>query len=235
MKILTPLLERHNVKKVAIVGSQEFTRDDAPFDDSTYEIWGYADHVCYDWMKRCDALFEIHQPNVYMNHPRTPQYWGELQKLTIPVYMYPVADPRIPGAVEYPLEDVLSLVKNGRQYNTPFKPLNYTGAFAMALAILQGYDVVDVYGTELFNASDYSEQAHTFSFWNGVAVGRGITLNINCSKGMFVHPLYGLEDTVERAKLKAYRRVLEKQIANAHKTIAMGEGGLQVIEELTKR
>jgi hypothetical protein len=52
---------------------------------------------------------------------------------------------------------------------------------------------------------------------------------------MFVYPIYGLEDTVERQKLKAYRQSLQEQIANAHKTIAMADGALQVIEDLQKR
>jgi hypothetical protein len=223
------------MKKVAICGSQELTRDKAPFDDNSYEIWSFADWICYDWLSRCDVLFEIHQPSVYMNHPRTPDYWEKLQKVDIPVYMYPIADPRVPGAIEYPLQAVLSLVSSGKQHNIPFKPLNYSGAFAIALAILLEYDVIDTYGVELANGGDYSEQQSTFAFWNGIAVGRGIEVNVNCSDGMFVYPIYGTEDTVEREKLKAYRKSLNKQIAEAHKIIAMGEGALQIIDDLSKR
>jgi hypothetical protein len=221
------------VKKVAIVGAQEMTRDKAPFDDPSYEIWGFADWLCAPWMKRCGALIEIHLANVYTNHPRTPQYWDALQKTEIPVFMYPVADPRVPNSILYPLDSVLGLVAKGKNQGKSFKPFNSTVAYALGLAILYEYDVIDIYGVELANPSErFLKQSEMFAFWNGVALGRGIELNINCSDGLFVQPLYGSEDTIPSAKLYQYLSALNSDIQIYQQNANMAIGAKNMIQQL---
>lgn len=46
--------------KVAIVGFHELTRDKAPYDDPTYEIWGCNEEYRFDWLKREDRHFQLH-------------------------------------------------------------------------------------------------------------------------------------------------------------------------------
>ena len=220
------------MKKVAIVGSQELTRDNAQFDDPSYDIWSFADWVCYDWLKRCDALIEIHLANVYMNHPRTPEYWSALQKAEMPVYMYPVADPRVPNSVLYPMDGVLNLVSKGKNKGKKFRPLNSSVAYAIGLAILLEYDVIDIYGVEMAHSSEYMSQQPIFAFWNGVALGRGIELNVNCSEGLFVQPLYGSEDVMPTAKIFGMMEDITKQMADSQKLHDMGEGAMQALRLL---
>lgn len=221
-------------KKVAIVGAQRDTRENAPFDDPTYDIWSFADWVCSDWLKRCTGLFEVHSPRNYMEHPRTPEYWEKLQTIEYPVYMYPVADPRVPGSVEYPLDGVLSLVSSGKQFGDPFKPLNCSVAYAIGLAIFKGYNVIDVYGVELNVVSEYMHQKGMFAFWSGVAVGRGIELNIYCSKGMFIEPLYGFEDEMPTFIIGKYMEEISKQLQNSEREKLMAQGALQLASKLMK-
>jgi len=229
------------MKKVAIVGANELTRDKAPFDDKTYEIWSISDWICSAWLRRCDLLLEIHQPFQYMNHPRTPNYWEVLQTLEIPVYMYPVADPRVPSSVLYPMDSVLALLDKGKIHSitdkgvkseSAFRPLNHSVAFLMALAILKGYDVIDVYGVELAHSSEYMSQQPMFAFWNGVALGRGLTLNVNCSNGLFNQPLYGIEDTSEKARIFGMIGAVDKQKVQAQKVLDMAEGARQALLQL---
>lgn len=220
------------MKKVAIVGAQELTREKAPFGDTEYDIWSFADWICSSWLKRCTGLFEIHLPNVYMNHPRTPQYWDTLQKTEIPVWMYPVADPRVPGSVLFPMQEILDMIALGKTNGERFKPLNSSVAYAMALAIYLEYEVIDVYGVEMAHSSEYMSQQPIFAFWSGVAVGKGIQLNINCSQGLFVQPLYGLEDVTETAKIYSMMEAIKKQIADAEKIKLMGDGALQLARNL---
>lgn len=222
------------MKKVAIVGSAPQTRDNAPFGDKSYDIWSFADWICSAWLKRCDGLFEIHSPRNYMNHPRTPEYWEMLQTAEYPVWMYPVADPRVPGAVEYPLEGVLSLVKGGKQNGEKFKPLNCSVAYAIGLAVFLEYDVIDVYGVELNTTSEYMHQKGHFAFWNGVALGRGIELNINCSDGLFIQPLYGYEEDMPTVIIGKYMEALSKQMQVSEKEKLMAQGALQLASKLMK-
>ena len=220
------------MKKVAIVGSAVETRDNAPFDDLSYEIWSFADWICSAWLKRVTGLLEIHSPRNYMNHPRTPEYWEMLQTVEYPVWMYPVADPKVPGAVEYPLDGVLTLVASGKQFGENFKPLNCSVAYAIALAIHLDYKVIDVYGVELNTSNEYMHQKGHFAFWAGVAAGRGIELNVNCSKGLFIQPLYGFEDDMPTLIISKYMHAITQQINNSEKEKLMAEGALQLASKL---
>lgn len=52
-------------KKVALVGMASTTRNQAPFDDDSYEIWavnemGNNTHPAFSWVKRFDRLFQMH-------------------------------------------------------------------------------------------------------------------------------------------------------------------------------
>ena len=220
------------MKKVAIVGAQELTRNNAPFEDESFEIWSISDWILSDWLKRCDVLIEIHQSGQYMNHPRTPRYWNTLLETDIPVYMYPVPDPRLKKARPYPLDGVLGMVSTGSNQGKAFKPLNSSIAYAMALAIYQGYEQIDVYGVELAAESEYAQQRHIFAFWAGVAAAKGIKLNVNCSDGLLSQPLYGFEDTAEREKISAMMKEVRRQKDDAEQVKLMAEGALQFAQAL---
>jgi len=219
--------------KLAIVGAETETRENAPFDDPEYDIWTFSDWITADWMKRYDAVLEVHGPAVYRNHPRTPEYWQVLQTTDKAVYMCPVADPKVPAAIEYPLESILGML-HGTNNGKSFKPLNCTLAFAIALGILKEYPVIDVYGVELAHGGQFSKQSSDFAFWTGFADGRGITVNVNCSDGMFSHPLYGVEDTTPTAKLYELMQSTIKQRESATQTVNAANGALQVLQHLLK-
>ena len=220
------------MKKVAIVGAQVLTRENAPYDDSSYEIWSFSDWLCSAWLKRCDALIEIHSANTYMNHPRTPGYWDELRKTETLVYMYPVADPRIENSLLYPKDEVLELLRNGYNLDKPFKPLNSSVAYAIALAIYLGYDVIDVYGVELAHSSEYMSQQPIFAFWVGYALGHGIGMNINCSGGLFNQPLYGFEEEMPTGIIYQMVDEVLKQKADADVIKNKCDGALHVLKAL---
>jgi hypothetical protein len=219
------------VKKVAIVGSEESTRDNAPYDDLSYEIWSFADWLTSAWLRRLDALIEIHSAVMYMNHPRTPEYWDALQKTDIPVWMYPIADPRVKSAKLYPLNEVLSLCK-GTNSNKLMKLLNCSLVYALGLAILQEYEVIDVYGVELAHETKYGQQRHAFSFWAGLAMGRGIEVNVHCSEGLFHQPLYGIETGLETTKAQAYMEIVKQQMEEAERAKLKTQGALMILEKL---
>jgi len=219
------------VKKVAIVGSEENTRDSAPFDDLSYEIWSFADWLTSAWLKRLDALIEIHSPSMYMNHPRTPDYWDALQITDVPVWMYPIADPKVNSAKLYPLQEVLSLCK-GTNSNKPIRLLNCSLVYALGLAIFQEYDVIDVYGVGLSRETKYGSQRHAFAFWCGVAMGRGIEVNVHCSEGLFHQPLYGIETGMETTKAQAYMDIVKQQMEEAERAKLQTQGALMILEKL---
>jgi len=219
-------------RKLAIVGSEPHTRENAPYNDPEYDIWSFSDWLLADWLKRCDAIIEIHGIEIYRNHPRSPGYWDALQKTTIPVYMYPFADPKVPNAIEFPLDGVLGMLSKAKTNGKAFKNLNCTTVYAIALGIYMGYEVIDIYGVELWPDSPYNKQRADFAFWVGFAAGRDIELNINCSEQLFNHKLYGIEDKTPTAKLFEIRDVLSKQKDEATRTANTADGALQLLNKL---
>lgn len=223
--------------KLAIVGAEPHTRDNAPWENAEYDIWTFADWGPKEWVKRCDALIEIHRPtgrSGYTEHPRSPEYWGWLQKTETPVYMYP-ADPRIKNSVDYPLDSVLAMLKHANNKSRAFQPLNSSLAYALALGVLKKYPQIDVYGVEMTHSSEYRSQQPIFAFWVGFAAGRGIKLNIQCTEGLFIQPLYGIEELYNNDLVHQYIVDIEKQREDAEHVRWAADGALQVLRSLLER
>jgi hypothetical protein len=227
-----PRIVERRLVNLAIVGAEAQTRENAPYDNLDYDIWSFADWLTADWLRRCDAILEVHAPAYYRNHPRTPGYWKALQETDTAVYMCPIADPKVPAAIEYPMDAVMAMLGKSTNAGKKLKPFNCTLAYGLAFGILQEYEVIDVYGVEL--GGEYSKQSGDFAFWAGFAAGRGITININCSEGMFSHPLYGVEDTTPISKLYKLMQETMQQRETAKETVAAANGALQVLQHLMK-
>lgn len=179
------------MKKLAIVGSHPDTRQNAPFDDASFDIWVMNEAPQSDWCKRWTASFQMHKPEIYTspNNRSNAGHWDWLQqKRGIPVYMQDV-DPLVPDSVRYPLEAAQELA--GVTYFTS------SFAYALALAILEDYEQIDIYGSDLVSNTEYSYQADCFRFWVGVASGHGIQVNMMCWPTAFVAPLYGYDGELQ--------------------------------------
>ena len=175
------------MKKLAIVGSGKNTRDAAPWDDNSFDIWVFNESGNHSWCKRWDAVFQMHEPEIYTGHnTKDPTHWDWLQREHgKPIYMQE-ADPLVPDAVRFPLEDAIALT--GLDYFAS------TFAYMAALAILQGYDVVHIHGIEL-SFSEYQYQAECWRFWIGVLKGKLGAENVvlHSGKSLFESPRYGYD------------------------------------------
>jgi hypothetical protein len=179
----------HELKKLAIVGSGKNTRDLAPFDDQSFDIWVFNEAANSEWCKRWTACFQMHEPEIYKGHnTKDPTHWQWLQKEHgKPIYMQDV-DPAVPNSVRFPLEEAQELA-GVRMFPTTF-------AYMAALAIMQGYELIKIYGVEL-SASEYEYQANGYLFWFGFLRGR-LGNNVDSAvlyldKNIFDVPLYGYE------------------------------------------
>jgi len=220
--------------KLAIVGSEESTRDNAPWTDLSYDIWTFADWGKAPWLERCTALIEIHRPigqSGYTEHPRDPYYWEWLQNTDTPVFMYP-PDPRVKSSVNYPLDGVLAMLEGLKIKGQNAKPLNCSPAYAIALGIYKGYTEIDVYGIEMAHSSIYQAQQPIFSFWVGFAAGKGVKLNIKCTNDLFIKPLYGIEQSFNFERIRELIEATEKQRTLALNTVQATSGALQVLNKL---
>lgn len=192
------------MKKLAIVGSHPDTRENAPFDDASFDIWVLNEAPQAAWCKRWTASFQMHKPEIYTspNNRSNAGHWDWLQgRRGIPIYMQE-SDERVPDSVRYPLEEAAKIA--GVKYFTS------TLAYATALAILQGYEQIDFYGSDLVSNTEYGYQADCFRFWVGVASGRGISINMMCWPTAFAAPLYGYDGELQ------FGEAFYKERAEAH-------------------
>lgn len=213
------------MKKLAIVGSGPQTRDNAPWDDESFDIWVFNEAGNHPWCKRWTACFQMHPEEIYKGHnTKDPQHWEWLQKEHgKPIYMQEV-DQLIPNSIRYPLEEAKELA-GVDMFSTSF-------AYMAALAILQGYEVIKIYGVEL-SATEYQYQANGYLFWFGFLRGKLGKENVDSAvlylgQNIFKTPYYGYEGNFSfgkeyfenRAKLFDIKWIAaEKSLTNIKKAI----------------
>lgn len=172
-------------RKVAIVGTG-LGRASAPYGDPAWCVW---------------ALNEIPQPSFTRHfelHPMSKQSGRELAWLAAcpaPCYVLDLADAAragVRGAVQYPLRRLLD--GGFRRYFT------CTFAYQIALALLEGFEEVGLWGVGLHlgSARERLVERACVEYWLGVAAGRGA--RVSADSGLAWQPhLYGYDYDLERA------------------------------------
>jgi len=171
------------VKRVAIVGFAESSREFAPFDDLTVEIWGMNALYRPGFLKRADRWFEIHNRALIETKLETRRpngYLDWLRGFPGPVYMQQGWDD-IPTSVRYPLKAVVDLVG-------PY--LTSTVSMMLGLAILEGFDEISLFGVDMA-VEDYQDQRAGAEYLLGFARAKGTTILIPEESPLLNAPIYG--------------------------------------------
>tara|TARA_R110000824_G_scaffold27017_2_gene92267 strand:- start:179 stop:1126 length:948 start_codon:yes stop_codon:yes gene_type:complete len=168
--------------KVALVGFATSSRDMAPFDDPTYEIWTL--NQIYRHVPRSTRHFDIHayweEDNVEGTDHR-----GWIRDCGIPVYFAKHED-GLSTTITYPLQKIID--KFGIDYFTS------SVAFEVALAMYEGFEEIALYGIDLIVGTEYSEQKACLEFWLGLAHAKGINVVIPTTSALLKHShRYGYE------------------------------------------
>lgn len=156
-------------KRVAIIGGAS-SRTKAPYDDPTWDTWAFSSLRLHT--PRITHWFEMHaledlKSQLTRDTTRRMSYdtyMTFLQQLDVPIYMQR-RHTSIPRSVEYPLQDALAAF--GRCFTS-------TASYLLALAILEEYDTIGVWGIHLTARSVYSRQRPGVEYLLGVARARGI-------------------------------------------------------------
>lgn len=175
---------------VAIVGSHPRTRVEFDFGRTDCDVWVFNEALSNQnevWCPRADAVFQMHVETIWRNpnnrNDKGHADWLKTQRDTV-VYMQEMYID-VPMSRKYPLEEVLSGLHINKRYITS------SVAYALALASHLGYKRIELYGVEMETDTEYRYQRDGVTFWVGVAVGRGIEVELHC--GMMESPLYGYE------------------------------------------
>ena len=156
-------------RKVAIVGGAR-SRVRAPYGDDSWEIWAYSSLRVHT--PRITRWFEMHalgdlETQLVRSTPKRlsfDEYMAFLRSLECPVYMQK-AQAEIPRSVEYPLAQALEAF--GRCFTS-------TASYVIALAIMEQFDVIGVWGVHLTEKTVYARQRPGVEYLLGVAKQRGI-------------------------------------------------------------
>lgn len=178
------------MKSVAIVGKAMRTRDFAPYEDASVDVWGYQDFV-FKHMPRCSGMFEMH-PDCMTTERYTEKYKNWLKEPhPFPIWMH-TADPNIPASVNYPRAEIndrfmRNVWKGGKEvknYYTSSTP------YAIALAMWMGYQKIELYGIELSTADGYTAERDSVFFWIGKASAMGVRVDIHAESELLDNKIY---------------------------------------------
>lgn len=200
--------------KVAIIGTAPSSRDLAPYNDPSWQIWGCSP-ANHGVLPRVDVWFEMH-PRQHLLHP-AHRSWGDpyvkwLERQTIPVYVLS-SWPNLPNATVYPLSDVVA----------EFSPHFFTSGpvYMIALAILKGATEIGIWGIDMATAEEYADQRPGCKFFMLEAVKRGIKFHLPPQSDLLtLSPLYGyLDESPMWLKLCARGEELRAQMQQAERDL----------------
>ena len=187
--------------RVAIVGFADGHRDQAPWQQDGIEFWGINRLHAVLAGKPWHRWFELHSLNDFYRDDREHQIF--LQTAGFPVYIrrqdQATADLwRLPTATPYPLETVLAAFPN--------RYFNNTISYLLALAILMGFEEIQLYGVDMAQDTvlqqEYAQQRPSAEWLIGFAQGKGIDVVIPPGSDLLkTSHLYGFESDEYNAKL----------------------------------
>jgi hypothetical protein len=183
------------LNRLAIVGTHTRTRDQAPWNDPAYDIWVFNEAAQKEWCQRWDVCFQMHKPEVYRsphNFVRSDHWeWLQQDHGDRQIYLQDW-DAEIPNGYRYPLDEVRRCIPGAslEWFKSSF-------AYALALAYLQGYREIDIYGADMASNTEYGYQLPNFQFWIGIGMGMGIRFGILSNERFFGGSLYGFDGEIQ--------------------------------------
>lgn len=188
------------MRRVALLGGAEETRGGIA-DSKADEIWTLNWSYLYDYVPRIDRLFEMHPVWLYAftdkeewAKPRRHWRWLQTEPRSYPVYMLEHL-PQVINCVRYPIEDVTERLFGDLLRRGGIVQDFYSSSFdyMMALAIYEGWDVIELYGFEMGSVTEYRYQREGAAFFVGQAVARGIQVEMPRKSVLLRARRYGYE------------------------------------------
>lgn len=193
--------EPQKQKKIAIVGMAPGSREEAPYNDPTWEIWSLATLVQVGHAPRFTRHFELHPLDWFRDKPETRDYWDWLCSIKDQqVYLQETA-PEIPAGVLFPKSAIV------QAFGTYF---TNTVSWMIALAIAEEPAEIGVWGVDMAQNTEYAHQRPSCEYFMGIAVGRGIKLHVpDTSDLLKTNKLYGFDHTDNAMSIKLKSKIEE--------------------------
>jgi hypothetical protein len=234
-------------KKVALVGFASSSRDEAPFADASFEIWG-LNHL-YNMIPRWSRWFEMHTiAHLSSDQMRDGQKQNGVEHLDYlkalpgpgaeghrPVYMQR-AFPEIPASVEWPRGPMNECLK---ALGAPEDYFTSSISQMLTVAMLAGFGEIHLYGIDLAEESEYAYQRPGAEYLIGIATGLGAKVVLPRKSALLkANYVYGFtEPPASDGSVKPILTWLEGQLEDLNKhdskmaaTMATLHGGQQGLE-----
>lgn len=207
--------------KVAILGTAPSSRDRAPYNDNSWQIWSCSPGNMN--VPRADVWFEVHN-NLLL--PENISYGGPyidwLKKLTIPIFMQD--NSLVPNATPLPKDELVNA----------FGKYFFTSSFAwmMAMAIRAGASEIALFGVDMASKNEYILQRPGGHYFIQLAASRGIKVSIPFESDLAQPPaLYGYEqNTPFGRKMLVRQQELDGRLAAMRAEKAKLDHGITFLE-----
>ncbi len=223
-------------KKVALVGFATNTLHLVPWNDPEFELWGLNQGYLH-MHRRADRWFEMHLPEATAD-VRDPAYLNWLGAVReFPIYMIQT-DRAIPNAVRFPIEAAITY-HDGLDYFTS------SPAFMLALAGMEGFEEIHLYGINLAIGDEYFFEKACAEEWIGFLRGKGVKVYVPSASSLLKqYRRYGYAiDARPQQSLKVlltarrdeYRAQAEQKSAELHTSLGAmreAEAMIQIAEGL---
>lgn len=190
-------------------------------------------------MPRVNVIFDMHHPNdIHRRRAEQPAFDAFLKSGSTPIYT-PYAIPDCPSNQVYPIDEIMAdLFPKFKRGDQPNRYFTSGPAYALAVAIHQGYERILFYGIEMESNSEYIYQRDGIGLLFGVAIGRGIEVVLPKESMLFFAPLYGYEDDATKVDREAFEtRASELQMImeQTHNAFQNARGHLgNVVQRIEK-
>lgn len=225
-------------KTLVIVGGHAVTREFTPWDKEYKDFWVFNEAAPQEWVKRVDAVIQIHKPYVFKSkrNLNDPKHYEWLQQQhDFPIYMQEEY-PEIPSSVKYPLEEIVAeylpgLYRMGKKRKKEqIEYFTSSVSYALALGLYLGYEKIELYGVEMATDTEYGDQRAGVYFWQGIALGRGVEIQIHEKSISYKALKYGYEGdiVIHRQAFENQSIALSRVLQNAEAQVQSLQGQLQL-------
>ncbi len=145
----------------------------------------------------------------------------------------------IPGAVKYPLDEIIKEINFPIRGKKNIKSTYFTNSLTYALGLVAVTDEInwiDIYGVEAASSTEWAYQKPGIEFWGGYLSGLKKTVWVPEKSRLFNQGLYGYEVGMymTRQELERYERKYEKDADKAKDKVHELIGKLKQLENMSK-